>query len=119
MHEILTNTIKENDRLMMHYASWLPYLIGENNLKLIAGKSKNYMPGSNPQCVRYFHDLLGYPIIALGKARDDGTRMPSLGKKAMFRLRLKHENPVIDICLAYRELSRESGSLGFIPWKDK
>ena len=77
------------------------------------------MPGSNLQCVRYFHEMLGYPVVAKGKETKDGTKNPSLGKKAMYKLRLKHDNPVIDICLAYRELQRESGSLNFLPWENK
>ena len=117
--EKLKATIKENDRLMMHYAKWLEILIGKDNLKTIAGKSKSNMPSSNLQCCRYFHEMLGYPVVAKGKERKDGTKGPSLGKKAMFKLRLKHNNPVIDICLAYRELSRETGSLNFTPWENK
>lgn len=107
--------IKENDRLMMQYIRMLRILIGDHNLKVIAGKSNKAMPGSNVQCVRYFHDMLGYPAT-MGKERKDGSKGASLGKKNMLKLKLKHMNPVIDIVLAYREASRESGSLKFLPW---
>ena len=116
--EMLLMTIHENDRLMNHYLSWLDILIGKDTCKKLRGKGKSGMPGSNKQCVEYFHEMLGYPIVGRGSEKKDGTRGPSLGKKNMYKLKLKHENPVIDICLAYRELSRESGSLGFKPWKE-
>lgn len=115
-HE-LDRAVRENDRLMMQYLRWLDILIGAETLKIIRGKGKSSMPSSNPQCVKYFHDLLGYPVISRGKEKKDGTKNPSLGKKNLFKLRLKQENAVIDICLAYRELSKESGSLRFTPYK--
>lgn len=108
--------LQENDRLMMQYLRMLEILIGKENLKDIRGKGKSSMPSSNPQCIKYFHDLLGYPVVAKGKEKKDGTRNASLGKKAMFKLRLKHDNPVIDIILAYRETMKESGALKFTPW---
>lgn len=114
----LDTNVKENDRLMMQHLRWLEILVGKNNLDFIRGKGKSPMPGSNPQCVKYFHDLLGYPVISRGKETKDGTRNPSLGKKNMFKLRLKHDNPVIDICLAYRETAKETGALSFTPWKE-
>ena len=110
--------VKENDALMMHYIRWLDILIGKDSLKEIRGKGKSSLPSSNKQCCEYFHNLLGYPVVARGEMRQDGSRAPSLGKKAMYKLRLKHDNPVIDIVLAYRECAKESSSLGFIPWKD-
>ena len=57
--------------------------------------------------------MLGYPVVFKSKK----TQLPSLGKKAMYKLRLKHDNPVIDFVLAYREVAKESGSLKFNPWK--
>jgi hypothetical protein len=116
--EMRDNIIRTNDRLMMQYIRWLDILVGKDTLKLIRGKGKSAMPSSNPQCVKYFHDLLGYPIISKGKVRKNGTTGPSLGKKNLFKLRLKVENPVIDICIAYRELAKETGALSFTPWKE-
>lgn len=76
------------------------------------------MPGSNKQCCTYFHDMLGYPVISRGKETKKGTRNASLAKQNMYKLRLRFDNPVIDFCLAYRELAKESGSLKFNPWID-
>lgn len=115
--DALQMQIAENDELCMQYLRWLDILIGEENLKTIRGSGKSPMPASNPQCCRYFHDMLGYPIVAKGKVRKDGTKGPSLGKKAMFKLRLNHHNPVIDTVIAYRETIKESGALSFTPWK--
>lgn len=115
--DMLNKTIAENDRWMTQYNRMINLLVGEKSLALIKGKSVASMPGSNLQCCRYFHDLLGYPIVAKGKEKVDGSRNPSLGKKAMYKLRLNNENPVIDLCLAYRETAKESGSLKFTPWK--
>lgn len=115
---IREKTLSENDRLMTQYIRMLEILIGKDNLKTIRGKGTSTIATSNPQCCRYFHEMLGYPVIGKGKEKKDGTRNASLGKKNMFKLRLKHENPVIDIILAYREVSKESGSLKFTPWKE-
>lgn len=116
--EALIAQVQENDELQMQYLRFLDILIGEEWLKTIRGSGKSDMPSSNPQCVRYFHDLLGYPIVARGDIKKDGTRGPSLGKKAMFKLRLMNDNPVIDIVIAYRETQKETGALGFTPWKE-
>lgn len=107
-----------NDRMMKQYLRLLEYLVGKETLEKIRGKGKSVMPTSNKQCCEYFHNLLGYPVVARGKEKADGTRSPSLGKKAIFKLRLKQENPVLDIVIAYRELAKESSSLRFEPWKE-
>lgn len=108
----LDATMKENDELMMHYIKFINYLIGEISVKELNRKSKTSIPGSNAKCVHYFHNMLGYPVVARSKK----TGAPSLAKKAMYKLRLKQENPVIDLTLAYREVAKESGSLKFTPW---
>lgn len=115
--DMLEKTVAENDRWMTQYNRLINLLVGEKSLAIIKGKSVASMPGSNLQCCRYFHDLLGYPIVAKGKEKVDGSRNPSLGKKAMYKLRLNNDNPVIDLCLAYREVAKETGSLKFTPWK--
>lgn len=114
--EWIDETVKENDRLMMQYTRCIELLIGKEWIKEIKGSGKSSMPGSNPQCVRYFHNLLNYPVVAYGKPKLDGTKSPSLGKNAMFKLKLKHNNPVIDFVLAYRNKSHETGSLKFTPY---
>lgn len=108
---------KENDRLMMHYMRIINILIGEKGLEDIkkATKKAKAFPGSNKQCCIYFHDLLGYAVVA----RSPETQKPSLGKKAMFKLALKYpENWVITFTLLYRQVQKEYSSLKFTPWKD-
>lgn len=108
--------LNENDRTMMQYLRILNILIGKDNLEHIRGKGKSSIATSNPQCVEYFHNMLHYPKVGSGKEKKDGTRGPSLAKKNMLKLRLKHENPAIDVILAYRELAKESSTIQFEPW---
>jgi hypothetical protein len=116
--DLVLDTFMENDSLMMQYLRMLGILIGEHNIKIIRGKSKSAMPTSNKQCCKYFHDMLGYPVVGKGKVKKDGTQGASLAKKNMLKLKLKVNNPVIDLCIAYREVAKESGSLKFTPWKE-
>jgi len=109
--------VRENDRLMEQYLRMIGILIGESGMidvrRAVKGKARAFA-NSNPQCIKYFHDLLGYAT----EGRTP-TGNPSLGKKAMFKLALKHDdNPVIPLVLAYRILAKESGALKFLPWKD-
>lgn len=108
---------KENDRLMTIYLKIINLLIGEKTKKALSQRFKSALPSSNPQCVEYFHNLLGYPVVGKGKQKKDGTRGPSLSKKNIYKLRLKFNNPVIDLVIAYRALAHESGLLKFTPWK--
>lgn len=113
--ELVDEIVKENDLLCMQYLRMLKILIGENSLRALQRKSKKPIPNSNTQCCLYFHGMLHYPVVF----RSPKTFAPSLGKKSMYRLRLQHNNPCIDIILAYREALKESGSLGFTPWLTK
>jgi hypothetical protein len=59
--------------------------------------------------------------VGWGKeSKVDGKRKPSLSKKAIYKLRLKFDNPVIDFIIAYRQLAKETSSLKFNPftWRD-
>lgn len=114
--EILQETMHENDRLMMQYLRMIKILVGDDIIRTFAKRYKGSLPSSNPQCVTYFHEMLGYSVVGRGKVKKNGTRGPSLGKKHMYSLRLKQENPVIDLTLAYRETAKESGALKFTPW---
>lgn len=112
----------ENDRLMMQYIRFIDFLIGKSGMaevkSALKGKAKAF-PGSNTQCCEYFHNILGYGVVARGKLRKDGQRHPSLAAKALYKLRLNHDNPVIDFTIAYRQTALETSTpLGFIPWKD-
>lgn len=117
----VADKIRENDRLMMQYNRMIELLIGDIGLMDIRGGKKkvSMVAGSNKQCVRYFHDLLGYPVVARGKPdKVTGQRQPSLGKKALYKLALKHDNPVITLVCAYRGVQKETSRLKFIPWKE-
>ena len=108
---------RENDRLMGWYLHFISILIGPSGMESVRhsvkGRAKG-LPGSNTQCCHYFHELLGYPTVV---PRSQKTGKPSLGKKAMFLLALKHNNPVITFTLMYRILAKETGSLKFVPWR--
>ena len=108
---------KENDELMMQYNRIIECLIGPNGMidvrKAVKGKAKMFA-GSNKQCVEYFHNMLGYPVVA----RSPKTGDPALGKKAIYKLALREKNPVITFVMLYRKVQKEFGALSFIPWKD-
>jgi len=108
----VTEIMAENDRLMMQYLRMLALLIGKEAWTILKKRSKKALPSSNTQCCLYFHGMLGYNVIIRSKK----TNKPSLAEKALLKLKLKHDNPVIDICLAFRKRSKETGSLKFIPW---
>lgn len=109
--------VNENDRLMMQYNRLIEFLIGqEGMLRIRNGKKVGLMAGSNVQCVRYFHDILGYGVVGYGKVKDDGSKSPSLGKKALYKLALKYSNPVITLICAYRQVQKETSRLRFTPW---
>ena len=103
---------RENDALMTQYDRIIKWFIGPSGLHEVQGGKKSFFAGSNKQCCKYFHDMLGYPVMA----RSMKTQEPSLAKKAMFKLALKHENPVIQLSLAYREVAKEYGTYKFTPW---
>lgn len=119
----------ENDALMTQYLRIISLLLGEHNIteiqnsvksgkkSIISAGGKDYrimLPGSNTQCCRYFHDMLGYSVMH----RSDKTDKPSLGKKQMYKLALQHpDNPVIQLILAYRVIAKEHGTLKFVPWR--
>lgn len=95
--------IAKNDRMMTQYLRMI---------KLLAGKM--VLPTSNKQCADYFYEDLGYDIVK----KSAKTGQPSCDEKALQKLKLKHmDNVMIDLCLAYRALKKETGSLGFLPWK--
>lgn len=110
---------KENDRLMMQYIRIINILVGsfalEDCRKQIKGGKPKSFPGSNTQCVHYFHVLLGYPVLWRSKK----TQKPSLGATIMYKLRLKYpDNPVITMVLLYRSLAKEYGTLKFNAFKN-
>lgn len=114
--EKVWDLIYENDRLMKEYLRIINLLIGPKTVAALRAKSIKAMPASNSQACYYFHELLGYEPVAYGKETKKGTFNPSLAKGAIFKLRQKYANPVLDLVIAYREIAKETGSLGFTPW---
>jgi len=113
--EMRRATMAENDAWMEQYLRMVNILVGKESMRELNRTSKKGLPGSNPKCCEYFHDMLGYDIQGTSKK----TGKPSLAKKNLLKLRLKYNNPVIDLCMAYRETAKETGSLKFIEWRDK
>lgn len=115
--EELAARTNSNDRLMMQYIRILKALLGDATVAHLinlnkSGKKMFALASSNKQATEYFHNLLGYKVVA----RSRKTRQPSLAKEAMYKLKLAYpENPVIDIILRYRQLQKETGSIGFNP----
>lgn len=113
----LEGRINNNDRLMMQYIRILKALLGDSTVAHLlslnkTGKKIFALASSNKQAVEYFHNLLGYKVVA----RSRKTRKPSLAKEAMYKLKLAYpDNPVIDIVLRYRQLQKETGSIQFNP----
>jgi DNA polymerase I-like protein with 3'-5' exonuclease and polymerase domains len=109
--------IKENDELMTQYNRIIEILIGPSGMedvkKAIKAKA-GFFAGSNKQCVRYFHEMLGYNVVG----RSSITSLPTLGKKCLYKLALAQDNPVIKFICMYRQVQKETGALMFNPWKD-
>jgi hypothetical protein len=108
-----------NDRLMEQYIRITNMLLGPVGLQEVKrglkGTSKAAFPGSNKQCVEYFHNILEYPVVF----KSQKTGEPSLGKKSLFKLALKYpDNPVIRLVILYRLLKKETSALQFNPWKN-
>lgn len=105
--ELLKGIQEHNDRVMTQILRICKVLVG-----------RDFLPSSSDQCVRYFHDELGYPVVA----RSERTGKPSLAKQNIQKLKLKLramklENPVLDLALTYRALQVESSNLGFVPYR--
>ena len=93
--------IANNDRLATQYIRIMRVLTGPTIKPLI----------SNKTCCAYFHDALDYKAVARSKK----TKKPNLGETSLLKLKLKNDNPVIDLLIAYRGKIKESGSLKFTP----
>lgn len=118
--ELVNQKVQENDRLMVQYNRIIEYFIGPVGLEDIRGRKKLGMfAGSNPQCCKYFHEMLDYQVVGRGKPDITGHRNPSLGKKALYKLALKYENPIINMICAYRQVKKETGRLRFLTWDFK
>jgi hypothetical protein len=94
--------VEINDRHMKQLLRIMQILIGTDDLLPLT---------SNKRCVEYFHDEMGYDVVARGK---DG---PSLKEEALLKLKEAHpENVCIDFLIKYRGVQKETSTLRFKPW---
>ena len=102
--ELRARMVAENDRYMTQYFRCMGILMGKKVEPLI----------SNQKCVKYFHTMLGYDVVGRTK-----TGNPSLAADNLLKLKLKYDNPVIDLLLALRAKQAETTkALTFNPWID-
>lgn len=81
----------------------------ERIARILIGRS-NFNPNSTQQAINFFHKTLNYDV----QGRTD-SGAPSLGRKELFKLRLKYPNPLIDVIINYRLLQKELSMLSFQP----
>ena len=114
--KIRQDVINDNDIILNKYLMLINYLIGDETLVKIKSKGSkaSAFPLSNKQCVKYFHEEMGYPVVK----RSIDTGEPSLSKNAIFKLQLKHDNPVLTLTSRFRVIAKESSMLHFMPWKN-
>jgi hypothetical protein len=94
-------TIRENDRKMMQILRCLRLLLG-----------RDFLPTSTKQVPYYLHEEMGYKVV--GRTQ---TGAPACGQASLEKLKLMYQdNPILDIILKYRAVSKETGALKFIPW---
>lgn len=65
-----------------------------------------FNPASPKQCKELFHDTLHYDVIAKS---EKGNSI--LGRKQLYQLMLKYNNPIIPVIIAYREAAKDSSML--------
>jgi hypothetical protein len=93
--------IKELERRVFKYQMILDKLVG-----------RAFNAGSPKQCIEYFHEDMGYPVVKKSKL----TGGPSVAGDALYLLLLAHpENPVPRVILAMRDVSKQLTQLQFKP----
>lgn len=97
--------IKESDAMMTQMLRLMRILCGPNVKPLI----------SNQKCAEYFHEQMGYPVVMRSKK----TNKPGLGKDNLLKLKLRVDNPVLDILIKYRKMQKETSTLQFKTWLEK
>lgn len=70
-----------------------------------------FNPASAKQCVDFFHKKLNYSVAA---KTNDGK--PSVGRKQLYQLMLKYNNPVIPVILKYRKTAKDLSMLCAERW---
>jgi hypothetical protein len=96
------------DKMMTHNDAWMTQYL--RICKALIGR--DFLPTSSKQCVKYFHEDMGFPVL-----KRTATGAPSLDEKALLKLAVNNSHPLIPIILDYRRLKKESGTLKAIPWR--
>ena len=100
----VTSLMAENDKLMTQLLRLSKLILQEE-----------FLPTSPKQCAAYFQEALGYPVLK----RKEKTGNPVWDEDVLRKLKIRNPlNKMIDICLRYRGVKKETGSLKFIPWKE-
>ena len=79
--------------------------------RILSGIPK-FNPCSSHQCADFFHNKLRYPVV-----RRTETGRPALGQKELYQLALKHDNPLIPVIIATREVSKAHSMLQIAPYE--
>lgn len=79
-------------------------------LRILCGQ--DILPTSSKSLTNYFHKYLKYPVVKVSEKSGE----PGLGKGELYKLMLEHKNPIIPLCVEYKRLSKESGTLKTRPW---
>lgn len=77
--------------------------------EILVGNKFN--PGSPKQCKEYFHDLLHYPVV-----ERSSVGAPKLGRKQLYQLLVKYDNPLINAILFYRKTAKALSNLESELW---
>lgn len=67
----------------------------------------DFNPGSSQQCCKFFYERLKYEPQAFS----DTTGEPTCSRKALYKLAIKYNNPVIPFIIKYREAAKNASNL--------
>jgi hypothetical protein len=65
-----------------------------------------FNPGSSQQCIKFFVEELGYPVV--GRTAEG---KPAMGRKALYQMMLKHSNPLLPVIVKYRSVAKDLAML--------
>jgi len=94
---LLAQTEKDLTLAAQQYARIAQILIGD----------MDFNPSSTKQCVNFFHKKLNYPVVK----RSEKTGEPGLGRKQLYQLQLKHNNPAILPIIKHRRAAKDASML--------
>lgn len=96
--------LDENDRLLKQY---------QRIIDALAPAKTKLLPTSSKSCVDYFHGTMHYPVLAESKK----TGASKLDEKTLCKLKLQgSNNPLIDLCLKYRQTKKEASIAKVVLW---